>query len=59
MMEQAAVRAADLCRKLENAVFLNSPLDLPYPGPSMDAGLSGVPAEAMRHFATPSFPKLL
>lgn len=59
MMEQASIQAADLCRKLEDTVFLNRPSDLPEIGPSMDAGLSGIPAKAMRHFADPSFPKLL
>jgi len=58
MMDQAADRAADLCQRLEQAVFEGQKPDLPEDGPSMDAGLSGTSADAMRYFADPSFPEL-
>ena len=58
LMEQAADRAAELCRDLEQTIFHGKTPALPGNGPSMDAGLTGAPASAMRHFANPSFPKL-
>jgi hypothetical protein len=58
MMNQAADKAADLCRRLERTVYEGEKPDLPESGPSMDAGLSGTSADAMRYFADPSFPKL-
>jgi len=63
LADQAAQRAADLCRRLEPAVFGPKPLepDMIVPGetgPSMDAGLPGVESGRMRHFADPPFPTL-
>ena len=58
MMNRAADRAADLCQRLEQAAFKGEKPDLPEDGPSMDAGLSGTSTDAMRYFATPSFPQL-
>lgn len=58
LMKEAADRAAALCRTLEPAVFQGATLDLDSPGPSMDAGIPGVPATDMRHFADPPFPAL-
>ena len=58
LMARAADQAAELCRQLEAAVFLDAPPELPDNGPSLDAGLAGTPAAAMRHFADHPFPKL-
>lgn len=58
MIEEAAERAANLCLTLEDAVHGSGDLQLTITGPSMDAGLSKVPTAAMRHYATPAFPKL-
>lgn len=57
MMDTAARRAADLCRRLEPALDGES-IDLPEDGPSMDAGISSTPAGAMTHFARVPFPQL-
>ncbi|MBG0790753.1 MAG: zinc dependent phospholipase C family protein [Desulfovibrionaceae bacterium] len=59
MMELAADKAAELCRRLESGVFQGAMQpDLPENGPSLDAGLSGVRAGSMRHFADRPFPAL-
>lgn len=58
LMDQAAVRAAALCHRLEPAVFDSARLDLDDAGPSMDAGLPGVSTREMLHFARPPFPRL-
>lgn len=58
MMTEAADRAAGLCTELEGSVFNGRPVELPEDGPSMDAGLSGLSADAMRYFVASSLPKL-
>lgn len=58
LMEAAATKAATLCRQLEPAIFGEAPLLLPGPGPSMDAGLSGVPSKGMHAFVATPFPDL-
>jgi hypothetical protein len=58
LMNQAADKAAALCRELEPAVFNHALPALETTGPSMDAGLAGVPTGAMLHFASPPFPAL-
>jgi len=58
LIESAALQANELCRFLEADIFDGSTIDLPKVGPSMDAGLSGVPTQHMRHYASPPFPKL-
>jgi hypothetical protein len=58
LMDQAADRAAALCRRLEPAVFDSARLDLDDAGPSMDAGLPAVSTREMLHFASPPFPRL-
>ncbi|WP_196772770.1 zinc dependent phospholipase C family protein [Pseudodesulfovibrio alkaliphilus] len=63
LTDEAAQRAAALCRKLEPAVFGPKPLEPNRiapgeTGPSMDAGLPGVESGRMRHFADPPFPEL-
>lgn len=58
LIDAAARQAEELCRRLEPAIFDGQQISLPGVGPSMDAGLSGVPTEKMLHFATPLFPDL-
>lgn len=58
LMETAATLAEELCRKLENTVFDQEPLNLVGTGPSMDAGFSGMPTTEMLHFAIPPYPTL-
>lgn len=58
MMDRAANLTAAVCRRLEGAVFRGEKPNLPENGPSLDAGLSGTPTDAMRHFANPPFPEL-
>ncbi|WP_319472072.1 zinc dependent phospholipase C family protein [uncultured Pseudodesulfovibrio sp.] len=58
MMNEAADRAAALCRRIEPAVFDNEPIALPETGPSMDADFSGNPAPPNAYFADPPLPLL-
>jgi hypothetical protein len=58
MMDEAATRAAALCRRLELAIFDQQQAIPDESGPSMDTGLPGVSTRDMRHFADPSFPRL-
>ena len=58
LIDTAATQASTCCRILEATVFGGKALDLPHHGPSMDTGLSGVPAQRMCHYATTPFPKL-
>ncbi len=57
-MDNAAGKAAALCRQLEPAIFETKPILLPGPGPSLDAGISRVTTNEMRFFADPPFPLL-
>lgn len=58
LIDTAAIRASELCISLAPSAFDGAPIDLPHHGPSMDAGLSGVPTRQMHHYATTPFPKL-
>ncbi|WP_419787546.1 zinc dependent phospholipase C family protein [Pseudodesulfovibrio sp.] len=56
-MDRAAAQAADCCRQFEGAIFDGKPVTMDT-APSMETGLTGVPADTMRHFAEPPFPDL-
>ncbi|EGB16671.1 hypothetical protein DND132_3468 [Pseudodesulfovibrio mercurii] len=58
LMNRAADRAADLCRRLEPAVFDGAGRILPEAGPSLDSGRRGAGTKDMRHMADPLFPTL-
>lgn len=58
LMENAATKAASLCRQLEPAIFGEAPVVIPGPGPSLDAGVTKIGTDKLRFFATPSFPNL-
>lgn len=58
LMNEASERAAALCQSLVPTLFEGKPLDLQAPGPSMDAGLTGVPTDAMQRYAANPFPEL-
>ena len=55
LMDQAADRSTQTLLELESFVFDSSGEPLSASGPSMDAGISGVPTSAMLHFAEPPF----
>lgn len=58
LMDEAAARAAALCRRLEPAIFDQQLALSDESGPSMDTGQPGVSTRDMRHFADPPFPRL-
>lgn len=58
LMDEAAARAAALCRRLEPAIFDRQQALPDESGPSMDTGQPGVSTRDMRHFAAPPFPRL-
>jgi len=59
MINTAAQSAAEMCRQLEPTVFDNAPLNLLHEGPSMDAGIPGVPTQKMRYYSETPFPQIL
>lgn len=58
LIDEAVTQAEALCRQLETTVFDGKTINLPAPGPSLDAGMVGVPTSSMLHYATPPFPTL-
>lgn len=58
LMDRAADQAANLCRRLEPAVFDRAEEILPEPGPSLDSGRLGAGTKDMRHLAGDPFPTL-
>jgi hypothetical protein len=58
LMDEAADRAASLCRRLEAVEFDPNAASLDRHGPSMDAGMPDVSTRRMLHFANPPLPRL-
>jgi len=58
LMDRAAVRAEELCRRLEPVVFDGAGLVLPEVGPSLDSGRRGGGTGEMRHMTEKFFPSL-
>ncbi len=58
LIETSATKAEALCRQLAPALFNGAPLSLPGPGPSMDAGISGISTREMMCFSSTPFPIL-
>lgn len=58
LMEMAADKTCELCQSLEAGIFRKGSLTFPGTGPSLDAGLAGVPTSDMLHYSHPPFPSL-
>lgn len=58
LIDQAAMKAADLCLQIEDDVFAGRAISLPEAGPSMDSGLKKTSTKEMTAFAKTPYPDI-